>query len=196
MSRRLGTLRGALRRTREPLPNHCTGLTCLQRSGWSRCFSLPSHPGETPGPSGDGRRLFPRWSPYPSEPLFPWQLPKQSGRAREPGAGGCGALEAKGDSRDPESYQNPSSAKEGSWTIPERRFGVRGHGQCSSYGAYMPSATRTTASSLSTIHSTHPNQTEARADYNWYGSAGGTCHPPCPHISSLHCGGGGENSEN
>lgn len=61
---------GALGRTREPLPNHCPGLTCLQRSGWSRCSSLPSHPGETPGPNGDGRRLLPRQSPSSSKALF------------------------------------------------------------------------------------------------------------------------------
>ncbi|KAL7822385.1 hypothetical protein V8C26DRAFT_242797 [Trichoderma gracile] len=70
MSRRLGTLRGPLGRAREPLSNHCPGLTCLQRSGWSRCFSLPSHPGETPGSNGDGRRPLPRRSPSSSKALF------------------------------------------------------------------------------------------------------------------------------
>lgn len=61
---------GPLGRTHEPLSNHCPGLTCLQRSGWSQCFSLPSHPGETPGSNGDGRRPLPRRSPSSSKALF------------------------------------------------------------------------------------------------------------------------------
>ncbi|KAL7944506.1 hypothetical protein V8C42DRAFT_90570 [Trichoderma barbatum] len=67
MARRLGTLRGPLGRTREPLPNHCSGLTCLQRLGRFRYHSMPSQPGETPGPSRDGRRLFPRRDPSSSK---------------------------------------------------------------------------------------------------------------------------------
>ncbi|KAL6868008.1 hypothetical protein J3F83DRAFT_87546 [Trichoderma novae-zelandiae] len=66
--------------------SHTVDSLCMAaRLGWFRCLSLPSHPGETPGPNGDGRRLFPRRSPSSSKrSISPGSSPSNQGDQESP----------------------------------------------------------------------------------------------------------------